>query len=298
MGDIYASGIREYSYDKVFGNAEKADFPARFELDREISVKDQMLGDREIMACAACAIASAAEYMWEKDFSEGYAYARLRSDMYNKPGLYLSIALDLWRKKGIALLSDFGTLEEMPEIKEIVDKLPELDEKAQKWKIGGHASLDYSDREKKDNAIKDALMRDGVPLIASSDSYFGGSHAFLIVGWDDENNTYIYQNSYGRDFGENGRSEIPKAHVDDVYAVFAKEAKLPFKDVEKDRWSYKDIRNMYMAGIINGTSENTFEPERAITREEAAAMLSRLAEKIDEKLERIYKQINERFSDV
>ena len=293
MGDIYASGIREYSYDKVFGNAEKADFPARFELDREISVKDQMLGDREIMACAACAIASAAEYMWEKDFSEGYAYARLRSDNYNRPGLYLSIALDLWRKKGIALLSDFGTLEEMPEIKELVDKFPELDEKAAQWKIGGHASLDYSDREKKDNAIKDALMRDGVPLIASSDSYFAGNHAFLIVGWNDESNTYIYQNSYGRDFGENGRSEIPKAHVDDVYAVFASETELPFKDVEKDRWSYKDIKNMYMAGIINGTSEDTFEPERAITREEVAAMINRLAEKIDEKLERIYKQIHE-----
>lgn len=293
MSDIFNSRVREYDYEKVFGGIKEQVYPAKFELDKEISVKNQMLGDREIMACAACAIASAAEYMWEKDFSEGYAYARLRSDTYNRPGLYLSIALDLWRKKGIALLSDFGTLEEMPEIKEIVDKFPELDEKAQKWKIGGHASLDYSDREKKDNAIKDALMRDGVPLIASSDSYFGGNHAFLIVGWNDESNTYIYQNSYGRDFGENGRSEIPKAHVDDVYAVFASETELPFKDVEKDRWSYKDIKNMYMAGIINGTSENTFEPERAITREEVAAMINRLAEKIDEKLERIYKQIHE-----
>jgi len=296
MSNIFESNLRQYDYEIVCGGISNKEYPAYFDLPQKVSVKNQEFNGREIQACGACAIATVAEYMWGKEFSEGFAYSKFRNETYNKPGLYLTIALDMWRKIGIVPLSDFGSLEEMPIIKNLVAKFPELLEKAKNYKIGGYASLNYAMKEKKDLAIKDALSKpNGIGLIASSSTYFGSGHAFVITGWNDKNNTYIYQNSYGITFGDNGKGEIPKSKVDAVFAVFADEFELPFKDVDKDRWSYKNIANMYLSGVINGKTPDTLDPEGYITREEVFAIADRILEKVDEKLIRIYEQMNERI---
>lgn len=69
----------------------------------------------------------------------------------------------------------------------------------------------------------------------------------------------VYQNSYGISFGDNGKGEIPESKVDAVFALFAEEFELPFKDVDKDRWSYKNIRNLYLSGVINGKTFDAFD---------------------------------------
>ena len=211
--------------------------------------------------------------------------------------LYLTIALDMWRKLGIVPKSDFDMLAEMPIIKEIVEKFPELLDIAKYFCICGYANLNYANKEKRDAAVKDALSKpEAIALVASSSSYFGAGHAFVINGWDDEKGVYLYQNSYGKEFGDNGKGEIPKSKVDAVFAVFADEFILPFVDVEKDRWSYKHIKNMYLSGIINGTTPETFNPADYITREEVAAMLDRHSEKEDATNRRIFKLIYEMFN--
>ena len=43
---------------------------------------------------------------------------------------------------------------------------------------------------------------------------------------------------------------------------------------------------------MKGVSDTSFEPERAVTREELAAVLDRLCEKTDERLARIYDIMN------
>lgn len=293
MSNIFETSIRNYDYEKVCGGISSATYPSRFEISTESSVKNQEFNNKEVWACAACAIATVAEHIWGKEFSEGFAYAKFR-DGYNQRGLYLKVAMDMWRKIGIVPLTDFGSLEEMPTIKSLVEKFPELVDKAKDYKISGYAEINYTDKTKKDSAIKDALYRNNIGLVACSNSYFGGAHAFVITGWNDDNKTYIYQNSYGIQFGENGKSEIPKSEVDAVYAVFTDEIVLPFDDVPKDRWSYKNIKNLHMAGIINGVSDTKFEPTRPITREEFCAALDRYIAKVDEQTTRIYKQINER----
>lgn len=281
--------LRLYDFEAVCGSAAEDEYPEEYETERRASVKNQ--GD--IAACVACAVSEVGEYLFGKEMSEAWAYGALRADSDKGKGMYVSRALELWRSLGLVSLSEFGTLREMPEARELVKKFPELAETAKKYRIGSYAGLNYASAEKKDKAIKQALLRDGVGLLAVSPDYFGENHCVVICGWNDKNGTYKIQNSWGLDWGDGGFGEIPKDDIAAVYAVLADEVTLPFEDVETDRWSYGAIKNMYLSGLINGVSENAFKPERPITREEAAAIFDRLCGSIDEKIGRIYKQINE-----
>jgi hypothetical protein len=49
-----------------------------------------------------------------------------------------------------------------------------------------------------------------------------------------------------------------------------------FQDVAKDKWYYSDIAAAYNLGYISGSSPEKFEPDSAITREQAAVMIARL----------------------
>ncbi|MFC5449030.1 S-layer homology domain-containing protein [Paenibacillus aestuarii] len=51
---------------------------------------------------------------------------------------------------------------------------------------------------------------------------------------------------------------------------------IPFQDIN-GHWAAPYIRAAYQAGIVNGTSSTTFTPEQQVKREEAAAMIWRLA---------------------
>ncbi len=278
--------IRLYDYNTIAGSSKTKEFPAKFTLSRTTNIKNQ----GNVGACCGCAMATIAEYLWNNEFSEGWNYGMFRTHIGY--GLFAQKALDFWKKIGTVPLADFGILEEMPEIQDAARKYPELIEIAAKYRISGYASLNYADKTKKDNAIKDALMRDDVALLAISPTYFGECHAIALDGWNDEKNAYSIQNSWGRDWKNGGYDEIPKDAVDDVYAIFISSVELPFEDVEKDRWSYKAIKHMFMSGLMNGTSDKTFEPEKPLTREEFATVMDRFCERIDDRLERLYDIVN------
>ncbi|MGE5473327.1 MAG: S-layer homology domain-containing protein, partial [Ignavibacteriales bacterium] len=46
-----------------------------------------------------------------------------------------------------------------------------------------------------------------------------------------------------------------------------------FKDVSIEHWAYNEIMEMSKSGIINGYSDGTFKPEKAVTRAEFAKMM-------------------------
>ncbi|MFT9850145.1 S-layer homology domain-containing protein [Aneurinibacillus sp. REN35] len=48
----------------------------------------------------------------------------------------------------------------------------------------------------------------------------------------------------------------------------------PFTDVAKTAWYYDSVKQAYQMGIIKGVSDTRFAPNRAITREEAAAIIA------------------------
>lgn len=284
---LEAKELRMYDYEKVVG-AVGTQFPKKFSLKDRVTVKNQ--GD--VGACLACVLASVAEYIWGKEMSEGFNYGMFRDDKDKSPGLYLTKAMDFATKLGFVPYSDFGILQEVPEMRELAKKFPELLEIGQMYKISGYAEIPPL-RTKRDNAIKDALTRGNIGLVAVSDDYFGECHAIMLTGWDDEQNVYEFQNSWGKEFGADGIAYIPKNEIDDVCAILVEPIKLPFTDVPEDAWYHKPVQNMYMSGLINGTSETTFEPDRPITRAEICAILDRLCKKEEETNGRIFKALNE-----
>lgn len=278
--------IRLYDYEIVAGNTAEKDYPAKFTLSRTASVKNQ--GD--VAACCGCAMATISEYLWKNEFSEGWNYGVFRK--HKGKGLYVMKALDLWKKIGAVPLADFGLLYEMPKIQELAEKYPELLKVAENYRISGYASIGYADKNKKDRAIKDALTQRNVALLAISNDYFGECHAIALDGWNDEKDVYTIQNSWGDKWGSGGYGEIPKDEIDEIYAIFVDDVSFPFNDVEEGRWSQKAIMHMLYSGLMNGTSENAFEPEKAMTREELATVIDRLCKKIDDRFERLYDIIN------
>ncbi len=52
-----------------------------------------------------------------------------------------------------------------------------------------------------------------------------------------------------------------------------------FYDVKPDDWYYDYVTALHLAGIVNGTSDVSFSPERFLTREEATVIMVRLFEK-------------------
>ncbi|WP_310832041.1 S-layer homology domain-containing protein [Paenibacillus pedocola] len=54
---------------------------------------------------------------------------------------------------------------------------------------------------------------------------------------------------------------------------FTNQPQVVFKDVKSDKWYYSEIGKAKSAGYISGFGDNTFRPEAAISRQEAAKML-------------------------
>lgn len=58
------------------------------------------------------------------------------------------------------------------------------------------------------------------------------------------------------------------------------EGENPFSDT-KGKWYAKEVQALYEAGITNGTTASTFNPEAIITRQQAAALMARILERLN-----------------
>lgn len=281
---IESPPIRGYKFNRVFGSSDTAKYPKYYLLppDRLGVVKNQ----GSVACCVAEGISSLAEVFeyLENDrsieFSEGFAYGAFRDDIQRSSGMLFSKAFEYWRKIGIVPKKYFDSLEEMPEMQRIVSARPDLLEKAKRYKINGYVTLNMGKR--KDGEIKKAIFENGYPLIGGSWDYFGESHCILIVGWNDDTDSYIIKNSWGEKWGDNGLKEIPKKEINEAYLITDEVIELDFTDVKKEHWAYGSIKNAYLSGIMTGTTDKTFEPDKAMTRAEMACVIDRLMKAIDE----------------
>lgn len=57
------------------------------------------------------------------------------------------------------------------------------------------------------------------------------------------------------------------------------DVEMEFKDVDKNRWSYKNIKKVTDLGIMNGYPNGTFDPTRKVSREELATVVANLLRK-------------------
>lgn len=64
--------------------------------------------------------------------------------------------------------------------------------------------------------------------------------------------------------------------VNQAFKKFNKDAKAGFADVKESDWYFSQVASGKIAGFISGYTDNTFKPNRAITRAEAASILAEL----------------------
>lgn len=284
--------LRIYDYEVVCGaSAEDVSYPSYYILpeDRLGVVKDQGY----VCSCVAEVIASLAE-VFEKmetgtdmEFSEGYAYAMFRDNIQNSTGMLITKALDYWHKLGIVPKAYFNELEEMPEIKQLVKKYPELSKYATRYKIGSYVAL-TGGTQKKDLQVKEAITKYGYGLLCDSRDYFGDPHCIMLVGWNDETDSYIIKNSWGAAYGNNGIKEVPKKEIHNIYLILDEVFEMKFEDVKntkENEWFYNSVKNVVASGLMQGVSDTLFAPEKQFTRAEAAVVIDRLAKNIDERFE-------------
>lgn len=289
------SDIRTYDYEVICGSSNQK-YPDEFEIDRNNT--GTLKNQGAVSACVGCVISELAEVFYrmqygeDEEFSEGYTYATLRNINSRGEGMAVTNALNLWRTLGTVPKKYFDFLEEMPDIKKIAEKYPELKAMAQKYKISNYVEINYADKDKRDNYIKEALTKYGYGLLAVSDKGFKESHCILLTGWNDKKGTYKIKNSWGTAYGDNGFGEIEKDKINHVYLILPEELNLPFTDVKEDDWFYKDVKNMYFSGLIKGTSETTFEPDKPMTRAEVTSVMNRILKAVDERFGILSKTVN------
>lgn len=217
-------------------------------------------------------------------FSPGYVYGRCRDDEDTYEGMVIDSTLEYLIKTGACFESDFPFNKEMPEIRELVLSHPDLDEKSKPYHIKAYEVYAYAIKQKKYDAVKTALYQFNTPILADMD-FPGGSHAVCIIGWNDETEKFKIVNSWGETWGNKGIGDISYSKLARGYLLVDAENSnkiMPFKDVSKDEWYYKAVQHAYNAGFMNGTSDDTFEPDKTLTRAELAQALVNFAKKIDD----------------
>lgn len=217
-------------------------------------------------------------------FSPGYVYGKCRDEDDTYEGMIIPDALNYLKKTGAPFERDFPINEEVPKIMEMVRNRPDLDEKAQPYRIAGYEVYAWAIKERKYTAVKEALYKFRVPILGDFDLR-GGKHAMAIIGWNDKAKTFRVVNSWGEEWGKNGIGDVSYDKLARGYLIMDAENSnvlMPFKDVPENEWYYKAVRHVYNAGLMNGTSGETFEPERPMTRAEMAQVLFNLCERIND----------------
>lgn len=297
--------VRVYNYDVLPKAATAASTTAEYKIpeDRMPPVLDQgNVGSCVANAC--CSVLAVLHYMetgkWV-DFSTGWFYGHHRSQYSTGAGMIMGTAVEMARQQGSVPETMFQEYTEMPEMKKLVEKRPDLEPFAEPYKIKSFVKISYGDKNKRWDAVKEAFLTYQLPLVIGSNTYFGESHCVMAYGFTENGKSgreLYFQNSWGEDYKDGGRSTIPFDEVDELYLLLDDVITLQFADVPEDAWYYKNVLHLYAAGLIGGRSETEFAPDEPVTRAEVCAMLDRLMEKIEQKddamMQSVYDYIDRR----
>lgn len=286
-------------YNSSSGNYE--DFPATFRL-WDSAIKNQ----QDKSTCVAHALASAMEILEYYDtgnrdqFSTSWYYGYRQNTDYQGEGMSIVEALENARTIGgvhKSLMPD--NLHYVHMSKLIQNMKEECLSEAQKYRIKNYAEI------KSVSAILEAIYHNNSPVIIGIDVYesfynigvdgivpvpdiknerYYGGHAMLCIGWTTiDNDLYlVIKNSWGEDWGDNGYCYL-KVNNDfplyEMYLIFDEQNyNIDLTDIA-GRWSESYIKDAIKMGILNGYPGGTFQPEKPITREEIAVIISKIMDK-------------------
>ena len=118
-----------------------------------------------------------------------------------------------------------------------------------------------------DNSLNATVIdRDDFDVAYTTNTEFGTN-----AGKDRNDDITIQEPTGGDDVmgGDQPGGDKPPAKPGD-------ETSLPFTDVANDHWAYQDIADIYSAGLMTGTSADTFSPEFSVNRAMLVSILYRL----------------------
>lgn len=280
--------LLNYTYDTVCGR-EDVEIPTEYILpkDRIPDCRDQ----KKTNTCVPHAITGVMQILyyiesdeWEQ-FSPTFVTAACRpKEQRTMKSSVTDTALNYLTKIGCCFTKDLPEIMENPEAFDYVYAHPELFEKANEHKLGWYAEFTGS-KEDKIEQIKEAIIRFQIPVVAVVKEKTS-SHAIDIIGWNDAQGRFIVMNSWGDRGGAKGVDSYSYKDFKRGYLIMGIGNTdinlMPFEDVNQDKWYYKAIKHMYNAGLVRGTSDNAFEPERNMTRAEFTQGLYNLCIKQDE----------------
>ena len=197
-------------------------------------------------------------------FSKGYVYGRHSRPDKTQGGMDYDYTIPRLLERGTVPESMCPIMDEIPCIREKLEKLPnisELDKEAEKTKIKGFVKIIGNARF--DDNVKKCLYENNMPIVGNM---VGKRHCAVIVGWDEKG--LLYHDHTGRDTLKHG--DFNEAYYLDGGV------NMEFKDVKTSDWFYSYVKDVYDKGIMTGTSDDTFEPNRPVTRAELATVISRI----------------------
>lgn len=203
--------------------------------------------------------------------SKGYMYGRNNSPDKTKGGMFYEYTIPKLLKRGTVPESMCSIMDEMPDIVRELEALPnikELDKEAEKYKIVGYTKI-IGDSEF-DNNVKQCLYEHQMPLVGEM---VGKSHCAVIIGWDGDK--FLYHDHRGTNDIYRGKFNMA------FYLDGGVESMCKFNDVRENVWYYEYVMRVCRLGLMNGVSDNTFAPDKLLTRAEFATVMCRLLDKLD-----------------
>ncbi len=249
---------------------------------------EKMKNQLQVNSCTSFATALIFECIYHKitgnnhDFSIGYTYGNRRETEYKGEGQIMRDCPKALLKYGNVLSDIYECLEEVSPVIDSFEKNYDKYSEYAKKLISGYVRLRSEDE------VKAFIYKYDVPVFANTRikyinplSKSEALHAMPIIGYTKRH--FIFQNSWGQ-----YKCPHPKIEYDKIIEKWGMIPMLEknFTDVNNDRWSAKAIQAAANDGIIQGFPDNSFKPEEAMTREQAAALWERMKRYFEENYEK------------
>ena len=244
------------------------ELPASFELDMPEAKNQGNVG-----SCVAHSIALIMEHYNKKQhnkdiqMSVGYIYGNRVSSAHTGSGMVMKSALKDAVGEGNVPYDLFPHNKEVPAIFDMVAEEKErlgLFDQAQPYRISSYVKVS-TEKEIKTallngypiafsiNWYKKMTVKDGI-LTKTTDEKTGG-HCMVIYGWDERG--WKFQNSWGQNWGDEGRAILPYGHpIKEAYCLIDEiigniEIKKPYKSKNKIVQSFVSLINKFNAWIFS-----------------------------------------------